>query len=381
MVTAVPLPDDMDVRVYSPDLTRTGFIGAVEHLTVTARHNQQPTAELALATDDPKAALLTAPGARVVVTFRGEHLLSGPVLLRSSDGTRDTRILTAQIADDWQLMSNVLLWPVPASDLAHQSSEYDVVSGPAETVVKTLLGAAIDRLGLPVTVASDSGRGSTITVNARMDRAADVLFPLVDQAGIGVTVRQSGPGLVLDCYEPAAWPITLSEAGGTITQGSWSLRPPTVTRVVLGADGEGTARVFRALANTLLEETWGFVAEAFVDARDLTHTDATFEAQATARMQAALAEGAMVAGLSLSLAETATFQYGPGGVHVGDTVSAELEGGQTVTDVLRTATLSWSADGGVSVTPTIGDHTDDPTVSLVRAVARAQRANRLLARR
>lgn len=373
--------EPFEIIAYSRTFDRIGWVGAPQWLTATPRHNQQPTATIALAADDKKVNVLRTPGARVLIRYRGEHLIGGPCRLRSGQGATAERTVTFQVTDDWWLLNRVQLWQVPGSPIETQSAaEYHVVTGPAETVVKTLLGAAITRIGLPVTVAPDLGRGDTITVKARMDKPADVLYPLVDQAGIGVTVRQAsagrdGGGLVLDVYEPNLWPITLSEAGGTLTEGSWSLQPPSPTRVVLGADGDGDARVHRELINTAAEALWD-VVEEYIDARDLKHTDPDFEAAATARMQAALAAGAIKTGLSIDLAETDVFRYGGAGVHVGDRVKVELVDGVVVDEVLREATLSDGADGE-SVAPVIGEHRDDPDDLLAGAVASALRATRI----
>ncbi|MGN8245231.1 Gp37-like protein [Cellulomonas soli] len=370
------IDEPFEVVVYDRTFQHTGWVGDFLSLTATPRHNQQPTGSITVAADSKKAGLLLEPGARAVIRYRDEHLLGGPCRLRSAQGAGPKRALTLQIRDDWWLLSRALLWPVPGAPISNQSAAKEhTVTGPAETVAKTLLGAAITRLGLPITVAPDLGRGSTITVSARMALPADVLYPLVDQAGIGITVRQIGAGLVLDAYEPTAWPINLSEDGGTITEGDWSLQPPEPTRVVLGADGEDQARTFRALVDHAAEAQWDTV-EAFIDARDLKHTDPGFETAATARMQAALAAGALRSGLSVKLAETQTFRYGGDGVHVGDLVTVDLADGVTVTEVLREATLSQGNDG-TNVTPVVGEHRDDPNQILAAAIAAALRAQRL----
>lgn len=368
-------PPPFEITTYNRDLERTGWVGAPIWLSATPRHNQQPTASITLAGDDEKIALLAAPGARAVLRYQGEHLVGGPARLRSKQGSGADGTLTFQITDDWWLLSRVRLWQVPGAAITAQStSEYHTVTGPAETVAKTLLGAAITRIGLPITVAPDEGRGDTITVQARMSKPTDVLYPLVDQAGIGITVRQVEGELVLDCYEPTTWPITLSEPGGTITDSSWSLQPPEPTRVVLAADGEGTARTYREQVNAAAEAEWD-VVEDVIDARDLKATDPDFEAAATARMTAALAAGAMKAGLSISLSETEVFRYGGKGVHVGDRLPYALAGGLIGTDVLRTATLSWGADG-VDISPVIGERRDDPDEILARAIAANAKAIR-----
>lgn len=369
--------DEFDIRVYDESFTRKGWIGDPLYVTATPRHNLQPTATCALSGTDSKLNMLAASGARVVIRYRDEQILSGPVRARRAEGPLATRIVTFEIEDDWRLLRRILGWPVPAAALDAQTSKWGIYSGPAETVVKDIVGAAVDRLGLPVTMAPDLGRGDDIWVRTRFYNLADVLYPQVDQAGIGITVRQSGGGLVLDCYEPTDWPIALSEDGGTIAEGSWSLTPPEVTRVVGGFDGKGTARIFDSLVNTVPEATWGDVVETFVDARDLDHTDPDFAAESYARMHAALADGAVRSGLSLTLAETDTFTYGgPNGVHVGDRVTVELAPGVTTTDVLREATLTWSKSG-MQVTPVVGERTNDSSKTNARAMASLARAHRI----
>lgn len=375
---------DVTIEVWDHARTSRVWVGDPDHLTVTPRHNQQPTAALTLAVDHRRAANLRTAGARVVITYRDEHLLSGPVRGIRTTGPGPARAETFEIEDDWRLLRRLLAWPVPAQPITNQGgAEHHVITGPAETVAKTLLGAAITRTGAPITVATDQGRGDTIEVRARMVPPADVLLPRLDQAGIGLTVRQVGAGLVLDAYEPTTWPGLLSEASGTLAESpQWSRTAPTTTRVVLGADGEGTARTFRSKVDTALEAQWGDVIETWIEARDLKSSDAGFEAAATARMDEALAAGAPRSSLSVKLAEAGRFRYGgPGGVHVGDVVRVELTpGAAPISDVLRSATLTWDR-AGVHVTPVIGERTDDPSAMTARAIAAAQRAIRTLQRR
>lgn len=374
-----------EVVAYTKTLGRLAWIGAPLWLTATPRHNQKPTASIALAGDDPKLAKLAADGARVVIHYRDEYLLGGRVTLQSGQGSAARRVVTFEVADDWRILANVLGWQVPGATLAGQSgAEHAVYIGPAETVVKTILTANLDRLSAafaaPVTIAADLGRGATITVRARMDALADVLFPLVDQAGIGVRIRQTLAGLQVDCYTPTDWPLLLSEDGGTLVSSSWSRQFPTITRVVLAADGEGTARTYAGpYINAAAEAQIGEPIEVLVDARDLKHTDPSFAALAAARAAETLAAGAAKAGLSLELTETDTWRYGGTGVHVGDRVTVELAPGTPpVTDVLRSATLSWTTDEGAQVAPVVGERTDDPDTALVRAIAALGRKVRTL---
>lgn len=374
--------DVFEVAVYSPGLgSAEGWVGDPDFLSLTPRHNQQPTGEITISASHPKAGLLQAPGFRVVCHYRDEYTLGGHLRLRSSTGAGPSRSMTFQILDDWHLLRDVIALPVPGANAAGQSaSEYDVRTGPAETVAKGYLTANVARLSAafaaPVTIAPDLGRGSTITVQARFQPLSDYLFPLLDAAGIGLTVRQTLTGYVVDAYEPQTWPLTLSEDGGTVVGNDWSLEPPSVTRAWVLGPGEGTARVVRGpFVNAAAEAAWGYPIEDAVDARDIKADDPNLEALLTARGQQRLAEGAATAGLSLRLLESGTFSYGGTGVHVGDVVTAELAPGVTHTDVLRSATLTWG-ENGARVTPVIGDRTDDPNDAIVRAIARAQRAIR-----
>lgn len=372
-----------DVEVYDKDLARVGWLKAYLSVTATPRHNRQPTGALTVASDHHLVPALNAPGARVVLRTDG-LTMSGPVRVDASEGAGPQEVITYQVEDDWRLLRRLLAWQVPAAAITAQSSaEYAVYTGPAETVVKAMLTANLTRMGSAmrptVTVAADQGRGATITVQARMHAPVDRLFPLVDQAGIGVSVTQVGTGLVVDCYEPGTFPITLSYAAGTITGGSWSRTGPQVTRVVVGAGGEGTARVFRTYADAALEAEWGDVIEGFVDARDIDPADPDLETLMAARGAEALAEGAPKAGLSLDLAETGTFRYGAGGVVVGDTVTAELAPGLTVTDVIREATLTDTPSDGLVVAPVLGERSDNDTAT-ARAVAALARTIRDRAR-
>ena len=380
-----------EVVLYDKNLQRIGWVADPQQLTAIPRHNQQPTAELTIPADHRYARALAAPGTRVVVYHQDEQTLSGPVHLIQSGRIEGVKTRTFQVRDDWSIFNRLLGWPNPAGTINQQGDDgtHDVRTGPAETVIKGFLSANLARIGsgahhLPVTIAPDHGRGSTVTVEARMQLLGDRLFPVVDQAGIGVRVRQTLTGLSVDCYVPTDFPLTLSEDGGSITELGWSRRAPEVTRVIVGASGQGEARVFRGpFVNTAAETAYRTVVETFVDARDLKAADPNFTARVTARANAVLAEAAAKSGLSVRLAETDVFRYGgPAGARVGDRLPIEIEPATdtepavTVTDVLRSAYLTWSKSGDEAV-PFVGDRLDDPTLTLARAieaVARRQRA-------
>lgn len=85
-----------------------------------------------------------------------------------------------------------------------------------------------------------------------------------------------------------------------------------------------------------------------LDAGRLEYAADIAEALAQARM-----EGAAKTGLSITLAEDSVFRYGDY-LKVGNRVRVEV-GGQQIVDVLRECSISWTADGGLEVTPVVGE--------------------------
>lgn len=366
------MPSPFAITVFDKAFNRKGFVGDPQSVELHPRHNAQPTAVITVAADHTYAAALLADGARVTVDYDGDQITSGPVRGKAGNSGLDST-LTLSVEDDWRLLSRVLAWPNPTGAITAQgaATAYDSKTGPAETVAKWFIGRAVTRLGLPVTIAPDLGRGAVITVQMRMHPLADRLLPLIDQAGIGVTVRQVGAALVVDCYEPSWYPRDLTAASGVVQAWEWDTKAPTATRTVIGAQGEGTAREFRLLTDTTLEATWGDTIETFTDARD-TSVDTELDA----RGAQTLAEGAPTAGLKLTLAETDTFRYGRT-VRVGDLVTTVLvPGAPPITDVLREAVLLWNVADGFNVTPVVGDRSDDPSRIFAKAIASIARAIR-----
>jgi hypothetical protein len=354
------------ITIYDRDFQRQGWLGNPESLSVSVNHNDVGDASITVAASNAKVPLLLERGARVVIEYQDEHLISGAVRTRSGQGPSVNGSLTFSVVDDFRLFHRILGWPVPGAAITAQTNEYHTISGPAETVLKTVVTAnAITRLGQPVTVAPDLGRGANITASFRFHPLADRLFPAVDVAGIGVTVRQDGSGLLVDCYEPILHPRTLTEAAGVVVEWSWTSSEAEATDVVVGGQGEGTARQFAKYADVPLASVIGERIEVFRDARDTSSGDVFGE-----RATETFAETAMKAGLSVKLAETSVFRYGgPGGVRKGDVVNLEVGGGLVITDTLRSATLSWTRANGLEVSPAIGDISESTDKALASAIA------------
>jgi len=298
------------ISVYDKDRLFRCQIGNPVALEATIRHNLVSTLRMSVALDHKAVTELMADGARLRVTFKGEHLISGPVTAEEIESNGVSGLYTVTVEDDFRVLREILGWPVPDAAIGSQSArEYYTYLGNAEYCLKTAVTHnGVNRLAIPgLTVATNLNRGATIPggVPVRMHPLMDQFFPAVEDAGLGVTVRQTGASLVLDVYEPQTFPRTLSVKGRTLKQVTMTRARPTASRVVVGGPGEGTARTFRQVVGTARETQYGMRAETFQDARD-AKDDAETGAVATvtmdARAQETLTEQGPKNGVSITLA-------------------------------------------------------------------------------
>jgi hypothetical protein len=348
------------ISVYDKNRVFQCQIGDPKDLEVTLRWNQVSTLTMTVPLTHKRVPELLADGARLKVLYRGEHLISGPITADELDTDGKTGTYRISVEDDFRVLKEILGWQVPAAAISAQNTaEYKTYTGNAETIVKAAVtDNGVTRMAVPgLTVAANLNRGATVPggVPLRMHPLYDQLFPAVEVAGIGVTVKQSGTSLVLDAHEPETFPNTLSVKGRTLKQVAMTRTRPTASRVIIGGQGEGTARTFRQLTDTARETTYGMKAETFVDARD-DNTAAVLDA----RGQETLTEQGPKNGVSITLAGTGIFQYGPGGFHVGDRVPIEVADGVVVTEVIRECTLKWVSPTYASVEPSVGELSNQP---------------------
>ncbi|GAA2022571.1 hypothetical protein WDZ16_12915 [Pseudokineococcus marinus] len=405
------------VRVYDRERRRLGLLGAPRLLVATGRHLGVSTATIEVPLDHPRATALQQQAARVEVDWRDQYLLGGRTVVEPED-TGDVEVLRLQVFDYAELLRQTLGWVDASRPIEDQGREYATWRGTTEGVVKAIVGGQFARVGLPVQIAPNLGRGlPKVTVRSRFDQLDELVYPLLEEAGLGLTIRPTGPehrrtGLVLDVHEPPTYPVRLTKASGVVRSSRVSLGRPTATRVIVMGGGEGKDRDLRHFADYPLEAQYNVAIETTVDARDarsdldraladqerlaedpdattaqksaaaaLVATERTeYEAELAARGAAALAEGAPRGSASVQLSETRTFRFGTGAVQLGARLPMALAGGVQLTERLREVTVSW---GGQQQVPalSVGDRDESPDVVLIKALKKAQSTVRRLTRR
>ncbi|MFI1655614.1 hypothetical protein ACH4ZU_12005 [Streptomyces sp. NPDC020472] len=293
--------EDLLVEVRDKTLTRVGAIPA-DLLTMDAEdaHNNVGTWKLSLSSEHPLAAVLSTPGAGIIVTGPADVLFSGPVTQTETAVTATDPLgtLTVEGVDDTIILSDMLAWPDPANgDAASQSRAYDERTGPAETLMHAYVnancgpGAPASRRRTGLIMGTNAARGASVSKAARFQQLGELCKELAEPAGLGFRVVQRGSSLVFETYAVAdrTKEARLGVVNNTLAGQRVSTSTPQKTRVIVGGDGDGSNRLFVGVDNAdslAAEADWGRRIETFIDER--SSTDA---AELTQKGAEALADG------------------------------------------------------------------------------------------
>lgn len=301
------------ISIFGPSFNLLGVLGNPLAQSWTPRFNKVGTGTFEVSRADAMLPFLLARGARVRVTYKGEHLISGPVLYPSGS-FEATGTVKFQVEDDFRMLPNTLAWvrpfaglnPTALNDPAQAwkqdepfpgawtgtidgQSEYmlwpdgsgasgGVLVDYAESAIKFLIKAnLLNRLGRPITIATDLERGGDARAAdmlplVRFQPINDVLSELMEWSGLGVKLTHDGTSTTVtaEVWEPTTFPQLLTVESGIIQSGTWSIQNPTATGIVVGGPGQGPARAFWGVVDDDLETEYSDVVEVFRDATGAT---------------------------------------------------------------------------------------------------------------
>lgn len=439
-----------EIDVYTNSFEWVGRIGNPESVVGSVVFNGLSIMTITIDATDPMFTDLIAYGARITIQYRDAPLFSGVITQLEGSLLRNGSVsVTAE--SDWRILDNTLAWIRPANQLTattisvknetHATAEAqswllggaitqgtsgttigqtgyyawasDVVY--SETALKRLIKEnVLDRLGRPITIATDLLRGGDIKTagklpTIRFNRLSDACLEILSFDGLGLKLMQAERGTTIgvDVYEPAVWDMPLTTQSGVIVSGTWAVKHPTITRAIMGSVGDLADRDFRQVLDaTGLEATYGDVIERFRDgsssadviypeifnddlkvgkyyALDTTIPIADrnkYVASVTDAGEHALLEGLPTAGISALLAETETFHFGgTDGIQLGDEVQVEGLTGLLYTSQVTEAQFNYTSSE-FTVTPIIGKREDDPDTQLAKAIAQLAQAQRRLSK-
>jgi hypothetical protein len=374
---------DLIVEVRDANLNRVGQIPDefLPGLTCVLRKNEVGSWKVELPYGHSLQTLLATPGAGLVVTYQGRTLISGPTKMVTTTQSVENAVGVTVIEgyDDSIILQDRLAYPTPSTaDVTLQTSAYDIRTGAAETVMKQYVEVNIGSLAPAArkvtgfSTEGDYGRGATVKASARFDVLYDLLNQVADASlaggtAIGFDVRQSGSSLLFEVYTPTnrTSTIRLDIANDLLTETSYSLQRPKMTRAIVGGQGDGTARTFleRSNATSLAAETaWGRRIEAFIDSRD--SADST--ALATAGDSVLGTDGKAIISAAVKPTDDSTMLFGVDWF-LGDTVTVVV-GSYELSAVVNEVGLLVSPDG-VRLYGTVGEPKQQSYEAQIQALA------------
>jgi hypothetical protein len=343
-------------------------VGSFVAVEGTARFDAISEFELTVKATHKRLGLMLTPGTRMKLRMRGETLIEGPIRTHGGAGPGTSTEFVFGVEDNFRILKNYLVYQVPGGTMAEQAAAYNwTETGNIEKVFKDMVALNIgDRSPEPIIIATNQNRGGTVTTSARMATVFNEMFPLLEEKGLGATVTATPAGLIVDVFVPGVYGTKLTEQSRIVRKWKYGLQAPDVTAVVVGGQGEGTARTFIEKTDSARELLWGDRIEVFRDARD-----ASLLATYNDRADETLFDGGGTVGIKVTLAETSGFKIGgPTGLKVGQQVTASVANGMVeVTDILREFDFSWNAEDGLSVEAQIGQSVA-PTAQISRAMGK-----------
>lgn len=408
---------DLELAVYDRSLSPVAPLARFVSADVTVCRNARGALSVTVAASDAANADLQAEGARVLASWKGEPLFSGFVI-DNDGGFLRGGLVTYEVEDDWAELDSAA-WVRPDAELEattlsslgqavatgvltagtvlNQDGYYAWPSSrmSAETAVKLLLTQnLVGRLDRPIVVAPDLGRGAVVEVpQVRFPRLEEPVQEILTAGGLGLSVVQH-PGetfIRIDVVEGREYPSPIFPESGLIAKGTWSRSAATATRVVVMGNGEDAERIFRGKVDAQLEARTGRVREVVTESTGakLEYPEGFPDEQKVAKyhllqdvpqeskdnlistleqaLRKALTEGAPTSGVAVELSTSESFFFGPGGFELGDLLTIR-DGDTEFVDQITEVRIVASVDGE-TVTPTLGQKTDDPTRALMEVVA------------
>lgn len=288
-------------------------------------------------------------GWHVLIEDDGRQMLTGIPDKITETAAKGIRDVTLSGLCHMRYLRDMVTIPDPARPVTSQSdSAYYKRSGLAETVVKDMVRSHVGQDARPenkrlLVVDPDKGLGKQVAINSRFQNLLEEVKSIAAAGGIRVQARMipagAGHEIRLGVVEgrDLQKAVRLSQINGALDGYTLEESAPTLTRVLVGGQGEGAARTL------ILREgnpnDWGVNVLQFQDRRD-TDDDADLRQAGDETLE----EGQASASISIEVNEIPHLRFGER-FDLGDTVKIELNTGVEINDVVQSADITWSETG------------------------------------
>ncbi|MGV9693323.1 siphovirus ReqiPepy6 Gp37-like family protein [Streptomyces sp. NPDC003444] len=392
------------VLVRDKDLNLVGEIDTWIKLDFVVRYCQPGTWTLLVEAGTPQADLIERGGGIAVYQDGVETpLFTGQVETFQHYWTsqQHTSLGSLYIGGkcDNKLAYSRLAFPDPAKSATQQWQATDdgrKVSAPAGQAIWNELntalgpGALAGRRVAGLDIGSSLNAGTTVSDSLKWDVVGGKLEAWCEakKTGYRFLYDPATKKIRLRVFAPRdlSREVRLSRELGNLRELTWTLRAPTVTRVIVACQGEGKSRYLYQRVDDEAEAEWGVSIEAFLDRRDLpivadpstgaptkanlSVTDQQFATAQQAVIEAAdtaLNEGARNGNFQIYPIDTDQVKFGRD-YFVGDIVTVSVDGTE-YTDIVREVSITVEDGGRVhSVAPSIGEQGSGNPLNLYKTV-------------
>lgn len=352
-------PPKYSVYLRNADYTLIEKLDVWTSLTFVKRFNSVGTWNLEV----PKKAKISqyiTPDIGIILQRDGETIFSGPSGFTPEYyyETKDTIKISG--VDD-NILLETLARPTPSQAAAPYADAYDVVTGVASTVMRSLVtrnigASAPTEWKIPeLSMGADPLLGSAITARARFDPLIVLLSDLASTptaTGLGFDIVQNDllPTLLFNIYSPTDNTETnFSVEMRTVENYEWKHQIPAANWfVVAGGDDFGINRTIVEGGDAENIAAVGRRISEFVDARGITDTS-----ELNQKLAEKIATVVTADIFNITPTDVPSIQYGTH-YNLGDLVTVTIEG-TAYQRIIREITIDWGVEEGVKITPTIAD--------------------------
>lgn len=330
----------IQVRMYDPSLRLRGILPTLSGSAVL-RNSNVSTFSLKVDNYNPITGRFTT-GWHIELEDDGVQLLTGQpdkITVETTNGVSDMTI-SGQSHMRW--VQDMITIPTPSKPVDEQEeSAYYTAKGNAGTLIYDLLRTHIGQDARtenqrPLTVIMDA-EGAVTSINSRFQNLLEDVRALVGDLRVRTWMEDNQIFIGALPTQDLTRSVRLSAASGGLTGYTYELSAPTVTRVLVAGQGQGTDRTLKL--HTGNENQWGVDVLQFQDRRDTDDADELEKAGADT-----LEEGQEQASVTLETTDMIGKRFGVD-FNLGDKVTVTLADGVTITDVVQTAEIDWSETG------------------------------------
>jgi hypothetical protein len=256
-------------------LNRVAEIENYQSLTLKPQFNLVGTWVLTLPMNSPAAFELIKPKSGIIVVRDGITIFSGPVMQKQRKWSKDEDTLTINGYDDNVVLQHFIALPTQIGP--PYNADYDVRTGPAESIIKQYVDANIGSRSQSnrkqnITIETDQARGTTVTGNARFNTLLDLCGTLaLAGGGLGFRVVQNGNTMQFQVYQPTdkTTSVIFSPLLGNLIDFNYTETSPQANYIIAGGTGQGVDRTTYENGDSTSIATYGRIEE-FLDQRNTT---------------------------------------------------------------------------------------------------------------